>query len=129
MIQDFTEEGDPKDCQVSPVPKVFPVSPSLAPLPVGPCTETWELPETAEAPGPLESPVSLAYPDVQVQRDVLDPWVAWADPAPLVPLVFWVILDLLDSLDPLESKVSLVQRAVPDHPAQWGAVTVSASRW
>lgn len=129
MIQDFTEERDPEDCQVSLVPKVFPVSPCLAHLPVGPCTETWASLETPEALGPLESLVSLAYPDVQVQRDVLVPWVAWADPAPLVLLVFWVILDLLDSLDPLESKVSLVQRAVPEHPAQWGAVTVSASRW
>lgn len=122
-------EGDLKDCKVSPVPKVFRVSPSLAPLPVGPCMETWAWPERPEALGPLESPVSLAYPDVPVQRDVLVPWVAWADPAPLVPLVFWVILDLLDSLDPLESKVSLVQRAVPDRPAQWGAVTVSDTRW
>lgn len=129
MIRDFTEEGDPKDCKVSLVPKVFLVSPSPAPLPVGPSTETWAWLERLEAPGSPENPVSLAYLDVQGQRDVLVLWVAWADPVPLVPLVLLVTLDLLDSLDPLESKVSLVLRAVPGRPVQWGAVTVSATQW
>lgn len=129
MILDFTEEGDPKDCKVSPVPKVFPVSPSPAPSPARPCSETRARAERTEVLGPPESPVSLACPDVQVQRGVLVLWVGWADLAPLVLLVFWVILDLLDSLDPLESKVTLVQRAVPERPAQWAAVTVSGTRW
>lgn len=129
MIQDFTEEKDPKDSKVSPVPKVSPVSPSPAPPPPGPCTETLAWLETPEALGSLESPVSLACPGVQGQRDVLVLWAAWADPVLLVPLALWVIPDLLDSLDPLESKVSRAQRVVLERPVQWGAVTVSGTRW
>lgn len=91
--------------------------------------ETWAWLETPEAQGHPEKPVSLAYPDVQVQKGALVQWGDWADLAPLVRLVLLVMLDLLDSLDPLESKVSLVQQAAPDHPAPWAVVTVSGTRW
>lgn len=85
--------------------------------------------EILEALVSPESPVSLAYPDVLGQRDVLVLWVDWGDLAPPVLLVSLAMLDLLDSLDPLESKVSPALQDVPELPVGSAAATVSATPW
>lgn len=78
---------------------------------------------------PPESPVSLATPDVQVQRDVWGLWVNWADPVLLVLLDHSVTLDLLGFLVPMERKVLPEQWVVPGRLDLWAAATASATPW
>lgn len=128
VIQVTLEAKDPRGYKGLLVVRVFLESRCHHPAPLD-NSETQVFQVKTEDPVGLESPVSPACPDVQVQRVVRVLWVNWAGLEPLVFPDQSGIPDPLASLDPVENKVFLVQSVFPGIPATSAAVTVSATLW